>query len=204
MSAFSIINKLPENFYTRDALIVARELLGKTFVRKFKDLYLAAKIVETEAYKGLNDQASHTFNGRTKRNEVMFNTGGHLYVYFTYGKHFCANVVTGKKDEGEAVLLRGFQPLNHIDILAHNRYSKSVITKKEEINISNGPAKICQSFKISRTDNGTDLSAEEIFIIDSEPLKKDQIVTTTRIGIKKSVDFPWRFYIKDNIYVSRK
>lgn len=202
---FSFSNKkLTRKFYERDATIVAKELLGKIFVRKLKDFLLAARIVETEAYKADKDEAAHTFNGKTPRNSVMFNKGGYLYVYFTYGMHYCANVVTGKKDQGDAVLLRGLEPLNHLEILAENRYSNTEISAKEKLNLTNGPAKFCQAFDITKTENGIDLLKNDIFILDNPILKENEIAITERIGIKKSIDFPWRFYIKDNKYVSKR
>lgn len=197
-------NKLPENFYTRSVHTVARELLGKIFVRKNEAGILAGKIVELEAYDGSIDEAAHTYRGKTKRNEVMFNGGGLLYVYFTYGMHFCCNVVTGKKDEGKAILIRALEPVEGIKIMSENRFGKSKCTPKEMINLTNGPAKICEAFDIKRDQNGTNLCGNEIFIIEAPRIIASQMVTATRIGIKKSVDLPWRYYIKDNPFVSRK
>ncbi len=196
--------KLPLEFYTRDVHIVAKELLGKLFVRKIKDNFLVGKIVEVEAYDGRVDEAAHSFNGKTKRNEIMFQGGGRLYVYFTYGMHFCSNVVTGKVDEGTAVLLRAMEPVEGIEFLALNRFSRKNITEKEKINLTNGPAKICQAFKITRKENGVLLTGNEIFILNQPEIKRSQIQTSRRIGIKKSVDLPWRYFIKDNPFVSKK
>jgi DNA-3-methyladenine glycosylase len=196
--------KLPHKFYLRDVHTVAKELLGKLFVRKINSKTLIGKIVEVEAYDGKIDEASHAFNGKTKRNEVMFNGGGHLYVYFTYGMHFCSNVVTGKVDSAKAILLRAFEPVEEIETMAINRFGKKNISPKELLNLTSGPAKICRAFKLERAQNGTDLCGNEIFILDSPKLSAKQIVETTRIGIKKSVDLPWRYYIKDNPFLSRK
>lgn len=197
-------NLLPENFYTRDVLTVAKDLLGKIFVKDDRDKKYSGIIVEVEAYSGATDEAAHTFNGKTKRNEVMFEEGGLLYVYFTYGVHFCSNVVTGKEGESNAVLLRGIQPINGIEFMAMNRFGKKNLSYKEKINLANGPGKICQAFNIKREHNGSDLLGDNIFILDNKKVADSDIVTTTRIGIKKSVDLPWRFYIKDNTFVSRK
>lgn len=196
--------KLPRKFYTRDVHIVAKELLGKFLVRKIGHKYLIGKIVEVEAYDGSVDKAAHTFGGKTKRNEVMFNEGGFLYVYFTYGMHFCFNVVTGKLNEGEAVLLRSVEPVNGLDIMTLNRFGKKDISTMELKNLTNGPAKICQAFGIVRSENGTDLTGNNIFILESPKLNENKIATSTRIGIKKSVDLPWRYYIKNNSFLSRK
>ena len=194
--------KLPIEFYTRNVHVIAKDLLGKIFVRKFNSIYLTGKIVEVEAYDGKIDEASHSFNGMTKRNEVMFNGGGKLYVYFTYGMHFCANVVTGPPGDRTAVLIRAIDPLDNIEQLAVNRFAKKDISKKEFTNLSNGPGKICKAFAIGRSDNGTSLTGSNIFILDAPAISKRQIITSTRIGIKKSVDLPWRYSIKDNPFVS--
>jgi len=195
--------KLEQYSYLRDVVEVARELLGKTFIRKINGQTLAGTIVEVEAYDD-DDRASHSFNGRSVRNSVMFEPGGLLYVYCIYGVHFCCNIVTGKADYGAAVLIRAIEPLNHFDLLAKNRFNKTIINNKEKINLSNGPAKICQAFKIGRSENGTNLHGDSIYILDTPKLKDNQIIKTTRIGISKSQELPWRFYIKDNNFVSRK
>ena len=196
--------KLPEEFYQRDVHIVARELLGKFFVKRIGKKNLVGKIVEVEAYDGSIDEASHSFRGKTKRNEVMFQGGGLLYVYFTYGMHFCANIVTGKVNDGKAILLRAFEPVEGIEEMAMNRYGKFSLSHTEMINLTNGPGKICRAFKIGKEENSTGLLGSAIFILDSPKLSKIKIVTSTRIGIKKSVDLLWRYYIKNNPFVSKK
>ena len=198
------LEKLPRKFYTRDVHIVAKELLGKFLVRKIGRKYLVGKIVEVEAYDGFVDKAAHTYGGKTNRNEVMFNEGGFLYVYFTYGMYFCSNVVAGKINEGKAVLLRVVEPINGLDKMVVNRYGKKDVSEVELKNLTNGPAKICRAFGIARKENGTDLTGNEIFILDSPKLNKNKIAASTRIGIKKSVDLPWRYYIKNNSFLSRK
>ena len=196
--------KLQKKFYTRNVHAVAKELLGKIFVRVIGENCLSGKIVEVEAYDGSIDESSHSYRGKTKRNEVMFNGGGFLYVYFTYGMHFCANIVTGKINDGKAILIRSLEPLDGIDLMAMNRYNKKEITQKEFVNLTNGPAKICEAFKIEQAQNGTDLTGDKIFILKSANVSPIKIAATTRIGIKKSVDLPWRYYIKDNPFVSKK
>jgi DNA-3-methyladenine glycosylase len=119
------MRKLPRDFYTRDVLRVARELPGKVFVKKRVDTILAGKIVEVEAYSGAADEAAHSFGGVTARNQVMFREGGILYVYFTYGMHYCCNVVTGREGEGNAVLLRAMEPLEGIETMMRNRFGES-------------------------------------------------------------------------------
>jgi len=196
--------KLTLEFYRKDALKVAQSILGKILVRQSGDLILSGKIVEVEAYKGNIDKAAHTFGGKTKRNEVMFEEGGLLYVYFTYGMHYCSNVVTGPSGEGQAVLLRGIEPISGIETMAFNRFGKNTINEKENINLTNGPAKICKAFGLDKTWNGAKLVSDNFFIIDQPDIPSALIVTTTRIGIKKSVNLPWRFYIKNNSFVSKK
>lgn len=198
----NISQKLPQKFYSRNVHIVAKELLGKIFTRIIGSIYLSGKIVEVEAYDGSVDESSHSYSGKTKRNQVMFNGGGFLYVYFTYGMHFCANIVTGKINDGQAILIRAVEPITGIDLMAINRYNKKEITQKEFMNLTNGPAKICQSFSIARTQNGMNLCDDEIFICNAPKVSSSKIVTSSRIGIKKSVDLPWRYYIKENPFVS--
>ncbi|MCP5063061.1 MAG: DNA-3-methyladenine glycosylase [Ignavibacteriae bacterium] len=198
--------KLPIEFYTNDSLVVAQNLLGKIFVFNNKKIgkKLSATIVDVEAYDGIVDEAAHTFNGKTRRNKIMFERGGYLYVYFTYGKHFCANIVTGKEGEGTAILLRGMEAIDGIESFSQNRFGMTSIGNKEKKNLLNGPGKICQAFGISKKQYGMDLLSNEIYLLDAPKIPKNEIVQTTRIGIKKSKELPWRFYIKDNPNVSKK
>ncbi len=206
--------KLKREFYTRPLITVAKELLGKILVKteathaytkyKISHTFLAGKIVEVEAYDGSVDQAAHTFIGKTKRNEIMFRQGGYLYVYFTYGAHFCSNVVTGKEGQGTAVLIRALEPIAGIEEMIINRFGRDLKNEKEKLNLTNGPGKICQAFNINRDHYGADLIGNEIFIIDQPAVNNKNIIITKRIGITKSIDLPWRFYIKDNPWVSVK
>lgn len=196
--------KLTASFYQRDVLIVAKELLGKYFVKKDKANFLAGKIVEVEAYNGKFDSAAHTFIGKTERNKVMFENGGLLYVYFTYGNHFCCNVVTGKKDDGCAVLIRAVEPVLSVDSLYLNRFNDNNILQKNIYSVTNGPGKLCQAFGINKSHNGVNLCRDEIFILNERKIPDKNIVQTTRIGIKKSIELPWRFFINNNPYVSKK
>ena len=196
--------KLKRRFYTRNTLTVAKELLGKIIVKNENGNVLSGKIVEVEAYDGDIDEAAHTYIGKTKRNEIMFEEGGYLYVYFTYGVHFCCNVVTGVKGKGTAILIRGIEPIEGLDVMIKNRFGRDLVNEKEKFNLTSGPGKICQAFSINRKHYGVDLTGDEIFILIQPNLEDDEIVTGRRIGIKKSIELPWRFYIKDNPYVSRK
>ncbi|HSD62659.1 MAG TPA: DNA-3-methyladenine glycosylase [Ignavibacteriaceae bacterium] len=200
----SNLDKLKRSFYKRDLLTVAKELLGKIFVKSDPGNLLAGKIVEVEAYDGRIDEAAHTFIGKTKRNEIMFREGGYLYVYFTYGAHFCSNIVTGEEGQGTAVLIRALEPVTGIEQMSLNRYSRNLINEKEKYNLTSGPGKVCQAFGISNEYYGEDLISGRIYLLNQKKIPEDKIMCTTRIGIKKSVELNWRFYIKDNSYVSRK
>lgn len=197
------MNKLPKDFYERYVVDVAADLLGKLFVKVSGKSIISGRIVETEAYDGEIDEAAHSFNGRTERNAVMFDDTGLLYVYFTYGMHFCANVVAGNSGQGQAVLIRGIEPVDGIDRMAVNRFSTKKITPKQHLNLTSGPAKLCQAFGITRNQNGTDLTGRSIYLLENKAVSESETVKTTRIGIKKSVDLPWRFYIRNNPFVSK-
>lgn len=157
-------------------------------------------IVETEAYL-FNDPASHSFRGVTERNKPMFNSGGFLYVYFTYGMHYCANVVTYKEEIGEAVLIRAVEPLEGIEIMRANRKFKDGHHPRH---LTNGPAKFTQAFSLTKTHSGIDLCGKEVFIAEGKSISKSSIVTTTRIGISSGMDKKWRFYVKGNNWISKK
>ncbi|MEX2189698.1 MAG: DNA-3-methyladenine glycosylase [Bacteroidota bacterium] len=192
---------LPRSFYLRPTITVARDLLGKYLVRKSGKQVLIGRIVEVEAYLGKRDPASHTFRGKTKRNEVMFREGGHLYVYFTYGMHFCANVVTGQEGIGEAVLLRAVEPVDGIETMSfHRGFGKGENT----YNLTNGPAKLCQAFGLNRSDNGTNLLSGNTLIMGTRRKVKESIVATTRIGIRVGNEFKWRFVVRNSGWASRR
>ncbi|NWG27978.1 MAG: DNA-3-methyladenine glycosylase [Ignavibacteriaceae bacterium] len=196
--------KLNKTFYRRELLEVANDLLGKILVKIDGKNILAGKIVEVEAYHGNFDEASHAFIGITKRNEVMFESGGFLYVYFTYGAHHCCNVVTGKKGEGTAVLIRAVEPVSGLEKMIKNRFGRKLKNDKEIFNLTTGPGKVCQAFGIDRTHSGIDLTGNKIFILDGKKISSKEIGISKRIGITRSVDLPWRFFIKNNPYLSRK
>ncbi len=194
------MQKLPRSFYTRKTSTVAKDLLGKILVRRMGRKILAGIIVETEAYL-FNDSASHSFRGMTERNKVMFGKGGFLYVYFTYGMHYCANVVTFKEGIGEAVLIRAVEPKNGMKVMLKNR---GLINERNLTKTTNGPAKLAQAFALTNEQSGTDLTGSEIFITSDETVPRSKIVTTTRIGISTAKEKKLRFYIKDNPWVSKK
>ena len=191
-----VFKKLPKNFYTRSAVIVAKELIGKVLVHKIDSLIISGIIVETEAYTGKNDPATHSYIGKTKRNEVMFEEGGKVYVYFTYGNHYCFNVVTGKKEQGNAVLIRAVEPLDGIEFMKTQRSTNNVY------NLTSGPGKLAKAFGIDKKVYGEDLRGDKIFIAEPETNPKLIIARSTRIGITKNADKLYRFYVKNNPFVS--
>jgi len=198
-------SKLPRSFYLRSTLTVAKDLPGRYLVRRTGEKLLIGKIVEVEAYLGELDPASHAYRGRTRRNEAMFETGGHLYVYFTYGMHFCCNVVTEEEGKGRAVLLRAVEPIEGIDAMAANRgLNLSPSAPKKLLELTNGPAKLCQAFGIAREQNGIDLLGRELFIARGEDISRNDLASSPRIGINNGKEKRWRFYIRDNPFVSRR
>ncbi len=197
--------KLNNSFYLRPTLTVAKDLPGKYFVRNTRRKQLIGKIVEVEAYLGENDPASHAYNGRTRRNDVMYWTGGHLYVYFTYGMHFCANIVTEEEGKGRAVLLRAVEPIEGIEIMKrYRKMNRKKGASASEVNATNGPAKFCEAFDIKREQNGTDLLGQEIYITQGDNIPKSKIISSKRIGITNGSEKKWRFYIKGNPFISRQ
>ncbi len=159
---------------------------------------------------GSHDPASHAYRGKTPRNEVMFMEGGHLYVYFTYGMHFCCNVVTEKEGIGHAVLLRAIEPLHGIGTMAKNRSTADLALPvarggilKHGVELTNGPAKLCQALGIGRKDNGVDLSGGTIWISGEPSVKPFRIGRSSRIGIRDGIEHQWRFFLRGNPFVSR-
>ena len=196
--------KLTRNFYKRELLVVAKDLLGKILVKSDGQNILSGVIVEVEAYHGDFDKAAHSYRGITKRNEIMFKEGGYVYVYFTYGVHHCCNVVTGKKGQGTAILIRAVEPITGISQMIKNRFGRKLKNEKEIFNLTSGPGKICKAFKIDRKHSGIDLTGNKIFILSGKKVIPDEIGISRRIGITKSVELPWRFFVKNNPYLSRK
>ncbi len=178
------------------ALEVAPRLLGCQLVRQLDGEELTGRIVEVEAYDQ-TDAASHSYRGQTPRTDVMFGPAGRLYVYFTYGMHYCCNVVVGPPGHGAAVLIRAIEPLRGHERMVQNRGSR---TGQE---LTNGPAKLCQALFINRDLNGHDLSHEPLRLQQGRLRPDENIIQTTRIGISRERDKPWRFYLKDNPWVSK-
>lgn len=179
-----------------NALTAAKELLGYKLIHETPEGIISGYIVETEAYMQ-GDPASHSTKGRTPRTEPMFGPQGTVYVYFTYGMHYCMNIVTGPKDHGQAVLIRALQPMDGIETMKLRRKTDS------EFNLTNGPGKLCQALGIDKSLSGTHIDNGPLRLEKGLEVTDSNIVTSTRIGISRAADMPWRFYIKNNPFVSR-
>lgn len=197
-------SKLPRDFYTRSNVVtVARELLGKLLVVPAdKGKRVSGKIVEVEAYRGPQDRAAHSYGGRrTKRTETMYGIGGTAYVFFVYGMYYQFNVVTNTADAPHAVLIRAIEPVGGIELMRKRRHGQS------DHNLTNGPGKLCIAMGIDRKLDATDLLGERVWLEAGQLVPRAQIASGPRIGIdyaEEWVDKPWRFWIKDNAYVSKQ
>lgn len=187
---------LARSFYARDTVDVAKDLLGKILVRKINGNTISGIIVETEAYRYKDDPASHTFGGLTGRNKAMFGPVGQAYVYFTYGMHYCVNAVAKSPDfEAGAVLLRSLVPKQGLDFMSRQRKTDDVS------NLTNGPAKLTQALMITKKEYGEDLTKKSnLYITDGFEIKKSDILSGPRIGIKKATDKMWNFKTTKNVF----
>ena len=193
--------KLNLDFFKQETTKVAVQLLGQHLVRITNSgKILKGRIVETEAYLGLNDSSCHSFGGRrTPRTETMYLPGGHAYVYFTYGMHYCFNIVTSRVNEPEAVLIRAVEPLEGLSEMKNCR------TVKLEKDLTNGPAKLCQALQIDKNLSGISLMGSSIYIEKGADVDVQRVVVDKRVGLSPysdSYDWLLRFYIKNNPYVS--
>jgi DNA-3-methyladenine glycosylase len=188
--------RLRRSFYARDPLVVGPELLNKVLVHGPR----AGRIVEVEAYRGADDPASHAFRGPTPRTAVMFGPPGHLYVYFSYGMHWCANAVTSRDGEAGAVLIRALAPLRGIDAMRAARPAA-----RRLVDVANGPAKACQALGIDGAFDGADLVAADrgIAIVDDGVAPPDVPTVGPRVGISVAVEAPWRFSVPDDPHRSK-
>jgi DNA-3-methyladenine glycosylase len=194
--------KLPRSFYFDDTVSVARALLGCVLWRRIGDELLAARIVETEAYLGANDLASHARKGlRSARNESMYLAGGHAYVYFTYGMHWCMNVVTQEADTAEAVLLRAAEPIRGIESIRERRPKA-----KRDTELMNGPGKLCSALAIDKALDGIALNSDVLFLTGRDIAVDDaDVAVSPRVGVDNSGDaahWPLRFYLRESRHVS--
>lgn len=195
--------KLPRSFYTRPNVVtVARDLLGKLLVVPASNgQRVSGVIVETEAYRGPLDRAAHSYGGRrTQRTEPMYAIGGTAYVFFVYGMYYQFNVVTNAAETPHAILIRALEPVEGIELMRKRRHNQP------DRNLTKGPGKLCIALGIDRKLDGADLLGNEVWLEDRPPIRRSQINSGTRIGIDYAgewINKPWRFWIKDNPYVSR-
>jgi DNA-3-methyladenine glycosylase len=192
--------KLARNFYGQPTVQAAQMLLGKYLVRVHPDGVTTGMILETEAYVGLEDKASHASRGRTPRNAVMFGPAGFAYVYVIYGMHHCLNAVTEQEGYPAAILIRAVQPCEGLELMRARR------RKEDSRLLANGPGNLCQAFGIERALNGVDLCGDLLFVEDRKISPAD-IVTTTRVGVDYAgpwKEMPWRFYIAGQPGVSKR
>ena len=198
------MKRLPRSFYARDALTVARDLIGCVFVHRHADGLVAVRLVETEAYRGPQDPGSHGYRGITPRTEVMFGPPGRLYVYFTYGMHWCANIVCGTEGACEAVLLRAGEPVLGADLMRRHRGDV------RDVLLAAGPARLAQAMGIGPAHNGASLlRGGELWCAEDEhtdAVRRGEVSQTTRIGLAagRGDDIPWRFVVPGHPHASRK
>lgn len=188
--------RIDRSFFERYTPLVARELLGCRLVRILVDKRLAGLIVETEAYRGRRDPASHAFRGRTKRNEVMFGPAGHAYVYFTMGAHFCLNITTEGGGTPGAVLIRAIEPVEGIAAMKRNRGLEDLER------VADGPGKLTKALKIEKDLNAEDLVTSPTLFLERGTVT-NRIRASSRVGISSGKSFKWRFYVEGSEFVSR-
>ncbi|MFT4007275.1 MAG: DNA-3-methyladenine glycosylase [Lacrimispora sp.] len=200
---------LSRDFYDRDSLVVAKELLGKVLVHEVNGKRISAKIVEAEAYMGVIDKAAHSYGGRrTPRVEVMYGGPGFSYVFMIYGMYYCFNIVTREEGVPQAILIRAGEPVEGLELMAENRYKKelSQLSKSQLTGMTNGPGKLCRALLIDKSLNGEDLCENKLYVTEG-PRENFSIVSAKRVGVdysEEAKDYPWRFYVEGNRYVSVK
>jgi DNA-3-methyladenine glycosylase len=194
---------LPRAFFARDPRRVARELLGKVLVRQEPNQYLAARIVEVEAYLGEDDPAAHAYAGNTARTAVLFGPAGYAYVYFIYGNHYCLNVSCEREGKAGSVLFRALEPLAGIEQMARAR-GVELRGPRDLRLLTSGPGRLAEAFGITRPrDNGCDLTSPQSSLwIGDDGVRTTRIRVTPRIGIRKAADRPLRYLLAGNAFVS--
>ncbi len=196
-----------KEFFYDDAITLAQKLLNKYLIREYDDKKIVTKIVETEAYMGEIDKAAHVYNNRKSvRTAPLYLSGGHIYVYIIYGMYNCLNISANKENIPHCVLIRAVEPVDNLEEICHNRFNKpyNELTNYQRKNITNGPGKLCKALNIDRSLSGKDVFGQELYIEDNED-DDFEIVRDKRINIDYAEEYKdklWRFYIKDNKYVS--
>ena len=188
--------KLPREFYMRDGLTVARELIGKKLVTNLPEGLTSGIIVETEAYMGTIDAASHAYKGKTERTKIFYGAGGFVYVYLIYGMHICTNVIANVENIPEAVLIRALEPVDGIELMKRRR------NKYNLRGLCSGPGKLSQALGITKNFYGADLCGDKIFIVDDEELS---ITATKRVNVDyagEATNYLWRFIATGNKFLS--
>lgn len=198
-----VFEPLPRSFYARPVLTVAKDVIGKVLVHRTRQGLMAARIVEAEAYRGPEDRAAHSWGGRrTARTEAMFGPPGFAYVFFVYGMHWHMNLVTGREGAPHAVLLRALEPLVGAELMSRRRG-----LPETNVNLSNGPGKLCQAFDITQRHYGVDLTSGNLFLSEgSSPGSRPKLGRSARIGVDYAeawAEKPWRFFELQNRWVSR-
>lgn len=189
---------LDRAFYARETEVVARELLGCVLECHTSDGVASGRIVETEAYLGEHDLACHAAAGRTRRTEPLYGPPGIAYVYFIYGVHWCVNAVTRAEDEPSAVLIRAIEPAHGVELMRKRRPAA-----KRDVDLTNGPGKLCAALGIGPEHNTLPLDRAPLLIRRGEPVHDADVVVTPRIGISECADWPLRWFVADNPYVSK-
>ena len=185
----------------QDTVTLARKLLGTLLVHRTPEGVAGGMIVETEAYVGAIDKACHAYQNRSERTEIMYHDGGVAYVYLIYGMHYCFNVVTGPTGEGNAVLIRALEPVIGLDLMSKRRQTNQLQ------NLCSGPGKVCQALAITKAEYGLELCdpASPLRLVPFRSIPENRIASSPRINVayaEEAAAWPWRFYVKDNLYVS--
>ncbi|SCH52906.1 MULTISPECIES: DNA-3-methyladenine glycosylase [unclassified Romboutsia] len=207
---------MDKHFFQQDAIELAKSILGMYLIREYDGKQIVSKIVETESYMGINDKAAHVYKDKkTNRTKPLYLEGGHIYVYLIYGMYYCLNISANKENIPECVLIRAVEPIENIDEISENRYKKEYkdLNTYQRKNITNGPGKLCMGLKIDKSLNEKSILGDELYISDfyyknNEKIYADnnfEIEIGKRINIdyaQEAKDYLWRFYIKNNKYVS--
>lgn len=198
---------MKQEFYNMDGITLAKSLLNKFLIREYENKKIITKIVETEAYMGAKDKAAHAYkNKKSTRTAPLYLSGGHIYVYLIYGMYNCLNLSANEENIPECVLIRAVEPINNWNEISYNRFSKpyNELNNYQKRNLTNGPGKLCKGLNIDRELSGKSIFESELYIEDN-PDNDFEIIVDKRINIdyaEEDKDKLWRFYVKNNKYVS--